>query len=122
MGPDMKRVLGALVLAVGAVTPKVQFVAKEGHECLQPVVTSPPAALADYRAAEQEWLAKAHPGLAAPRWETVLLVPPDSRSAHTSQTVTVQRETAHLDGPGGSAITVCFDINLSEVDRKRSDP
>ena len=93
--------------------PKVEFIAVEGRQCLQPIVNDPNANLADYRSAESRWLASKYPGVHAPAAETIILLGPVEGSGGRPDVTTVQRETFHLDGIVGPDAAVCFDINLT---------
>ena len=97
--------------------PAVEFVVKDGTPCLGAVVHGAAATIDDYRAGETRWLASAYPGVAAPRWETVLVLAPSQKKEVAPESVTVRRETAHLE----NGKTVCFDIHVAEASDGTSD-
>ena len=97
--------------------PAVEFSVKDGSPCLQAVVHVGTPKREDYGAAEQTWLASAHPGDAARRWQIVLRLPPDPANDGDPESGTVIRDTAYLD----SGITVCFEINSTEREGKPNE-
>lgn len=100
--------------------PRVEFVEVEDQECLKPVLNSDSAQIVDYRAAERRWLAKKYPGMAFPRWETVIMLA--SQPDADSRAKTFKRETAYGYRSDGVSVTVCFDIDLTDRSREQSSP
>jgi len=91
--------------------PKVEFGVK-GTPCLQPIVLSPDAELKDFRMAEGRWLSKHYPGRSVPRWESVLVLPPETPTSGAKSKAFFDSETAYVQAPDGSEIAVCFYIGL----------
>jgi len=94
--------------------PKVEFIEGAGLPCLQPVVKRSDADLSDFRAAERRWLEAKYPGSAVLEWKTELLLAPGVNGAEVPESVTVQRETTHVEGVNGTFAVVCFDIKLTK--------
>jgi len=100
--------------------PRVEFVEVKGQRCLKPVLSTESTQMSDYRAAELRWLARKYPGVAFPRWETVIILAPQQDTDEREKTV--KRETAYGYTPDGVSVAVCFDIGLTERNREQLRP
>ena len=101
--------------------PKVEFVEVKGLPCLWPVVNTADAELSDFRSAELRWVGMKYPGSNVPKWETELILPPGPATRGELDGVTVQRETLYVQRDDGSTVTVCFDINPTQVEKVKRE-
>jgi hypothetical protein len=62
------------------------------------------------RAAELHWLAEKYPNLPVRGWDVSMTVPPGSWTFGPGP-VTIHFDTARVQLPDGSLVTVCFAIN-----------
>ena len=92
---------------------KVEYVRVEGKTCLQPIVRDKDAGLRDYRDAQLRWLDATYPGLPAPEWQNLLMLPPaSSTDPPGKRPVRHASDSAKIVGPHAT-VEVCFDVNLT---------